>query len=283
MAALEWDKVGEHFYQTGDDRAVVYPYNSTSKAYDAGYAWSGITGVTESPSGAEETALYADNIKYLSLRSAEEYSQTVTAYAYPEAFAELDGTKKANGVRIYQQARKSFGMSYRSIIGNDTDGNDAGYRQHLVYGLTASPSERAYSTVNDSPEAIEFSWEMTGIPVSVKNAKPTCLITVDSTDLEGGVENENWKWLEEQLYGTDGGEVTYSAVTPEVGDNPVTEGWYERSGSGTTQDPYVYTLSADTTVDAEKTYYEKNTSEGTTARLPLPDEIIEHFGVTVGG
>ena len=254
MAALEWDKVGEHVYQTGDDHAVVYPYNSNTKAYDAGYAWSGITGVTESPSGAEETALYA-----------------------------LDGTRKTNGIRIYQQARKSFGMSYRSIIGNDTDGNDAGYRLHLVYGLTASPSERGYTTVNDSPEAIEFSWEMTGIPVSVKNAKPTCLVTIDSTDLEGGVENENWKWLEEQLYGTDGGEVTYSAVTPEVGDNPVSKGWYERSGAGTTADPYVYTLSADTTVDAEKTYYEKNTSEGTTARLPLPDEIIEHFGVTVGG
>lgn len=282
MAALEWDKVGEHFYQTGDDRAVVYPYNSNSKAYDAGYAWSGITGVTESPSGAEETALYADNIKYLSLRSAEEYSQTVTAYAYPEAFAELDGTKKTNGVRIYQQARKSFGMSYRSIIGNDTDGNDAGYRLHLVYGLTASPSERAYSTVNDSPEAIEFSWEMTGIPVSVKNAKPTCLITVDSTDLEDGVENANWKWLEEQLYGTDASADTYEATTPTT-TNPKTEGLYERTGTGTTEDPYVYELTDDETVDAGKTYYKKVTHAGTTARLPLPDEIIEHFGVTVGG
>ena len=283
MALLTWDEVGEHLFETGDDHAVVYPYNSTSKAYDAGYAWSGITGVTESPSGAEETALYADNIKYLSLRSAEEYAQTVTAYAYPPEFSKLDGSDKINGVRIYQQSRKSFGFSYRSIIGNDTDGNDHGYRLHLVYGLTASPSERSYKTVNDSPEAIEFSWEMKGIPVSVKNAKPTCLVTIDSTDLEGGVENENWKWLEEQLYGTDGGEVTYSAVTPESGDNPATKGWYERTGTGTTEDPYVYTLSADTTVDAEKTYYEKNTSEGTVARLPLPDEIIEHFGLTVGG
>ena len=282
MAALLWDQISEHFYENGDDHAVVYPFDSEAKAYNKGYAWSGITGVTESPSGAEETALYADNIKYLSLRSAEEYSQTVTAYAYPEAFAELDGTKKTNGVRIYQQARKSFGMSYRSIIGNDTDGNDAGYRLHLVYGLTASPSERAYSTVNDSPEAIEFSWEMTGIPVSVKNAKPTCLITVDSTDLEDGVENANWKWLEEQLYGTDASADTYEATTPTT-TNPKTEGLYERTGTGTTEDPYVYELTDDETVDAGKTYYKKVTHAGTTARLPLPDEIIEHFGVTVGG
>lgn len=281
MSALVWDQVSEHFYETGDDHAVVYPYNSQTKQYDSGYAWSGITGVTESPSGAEETALYADNIKYLSLRSAEEYAQTVTAYAYPPEFAELDGSAfPATGVRVYQQARKTFGMSYRSIKGNDTEGNDHGYKLHLVYGLTASPSERSYGTVNDSPEAIEFSWEMQGIPVAVKGYKNTCLLTIDSED----VDDTKLKKLEDILYGTDGGEVTYTAVTPEAGDNPVTKGWYERTGTGTTEDPYVYTLSADTTVDNEKTYYAKSTSEGTTARLPLPDEVIALFNSnSVGG
>lgn len=281
MAKLVWDQIGEHLYETGDDHAVVYPYNSTNKAYDTGFAWNGITGVTESPSGAEESPLYADNIKYLSLRSAEEYSQTVTAYAYPPEFAELDGSAfPATGVRVYQQARKTFGMSYRSIIGNDTESNDHGYKLHLVYGLTASPSERSYTTVNDSPEAIEFSWEMQGIPVAVEGYKNTCLITIDSTE----VDPEKLAQLENILYGTDGGEVTYSAVTPVGTENPSTEGWYERSGAGTEQSPYVYTLTSDVTVDSQKTYYKKNTAEGTDARLPLPDEVIALFKTnSVGG
>ena len=277
MAKLVWDKTSEHLYETGNDHAVVYPYNSTSKAYDSGVAWNGITGITESPSGADETALYADNIKYLSLRAAEEYGMTVTAYTYPDEFAELDGSAFAEdlpGVRIYQQARKTFGMSYRTIIGNDTESNDYGYKLHLVYGLTASPSERGYSTVNDSPEAIEFSWEMTGVPVAITGYKNSCLITIDSIAFTTTEKKAKLTALENILYGTDGGEVTYTAVTPEAGDNPVTEGWYERTGTGTTEDPYVYTLSADTTVDAEKTYYAKSTSEGTTARLPLPDEVF---------
>lgn len=277
MAALLWDQISEHFYENGDDHAVVYPFDSEAKAYNKGYAWSGITGVTESPSGAEETALYADNIKYLSLRSAEEYAQTVTAYSYPEEFGKLDGSEKVNGMRIYQQARKTFGFSYRSNLGNDTDGNDHGYRLHLVYGLTASPSERAYKTVNDSPEAIEFSWEMKGIPVSVSGHKPTCLVTIDSTDFTTPEAKARLKKLEDVLYGTDGGEVTYEEVTPEVGDNPVTEGWYELVDNE-------YVLSEDTTVDAQKTYYEKHVSEGTDARLPLPDEVGQILsGTSVGG
>ena len=271
MAVLTWDEVGEHLFETGDDHAVVYPYNSTTKKYDSGFAWSGITGVTESPSGAEETALYADNIKYLSLRSAEEYGQTVTAYAYPEEFAKLDGSDKVSSVRIYQQARKSFGFSYRSLIGNDTDGNDHGYRLHMVYGLTASPSERSYKTVNDSPEAIEFSWEMKGIPVSVKNAKPTCLVTVDSTDLEGGVENANWKWLEGKLYGT---EDTYTEFSGESFAEGTT--YYEKNSSD------VYVPTEDLTPQSGKTYYTKTAGEA--ACLPLPDEIIAQFsGNSVGG
>lgn len=276
MAALLWDQISEHYYETGDDHAVVYPYNSDTKAYDSGYAWSGITGVTESPSGAEETALYADNIKYLSLRSAEEYGQTVTAYAYPPQFAELDGSAfPVKGVRIYQQARKTFGFSYRSIIGNDTENNDHGYTLHLVYGLTASPSERPYSTVNDSPEAIEFSWEMTGIAVAVKGYKPTCLITIDSRDFTTDAAKAKLRALEDILYGTDG-TVSYSAVTPEGTENPSEEGWYELSGT-------TYVASTDTTVDTDKTYYSKTGTDETNARLPLPDEVIELLSESVGG
>ncbi len=273
MSALVWDQTSEHLYETGNDHAVVYPYNAQSKAYDSGVAWNGITGITESPSGADETALYADNIKYLSLRAAEEYGMTVTAYTYPDEFAELDGSAFAEdlpGVRIYQQARKTFGMSYRTIIGNDTESNDHGYKLHLVYGLTASPSERGYSTVNDSPEAIEFSWEMTGVPVAITGYKNSCLVTIDSTAFNTEDKKAKLKALENVLYGTDG-ETTYTAATPVGTENPSEEGWYERSGSA---EPYVYTLTTDTTVDTEKTYYVKSVGTGTEARLPLPDEVF---------
>lgn len=276
MSALVWDKTSEHLYETGNDHAVVYPYNSTSKAYDSGVAWNGITGITESPSGADETALYADNIKYLSLRSAEEFGMTVTAYTYPDEFAVLDGSAFAEdlpGVRIYQQARKTFGLSYRTIIGNDTESNDHGYKLHLVYGLTASPSERGYSTVNDSPEAIEFSWEMTGVPVAITGYKNSCLITIDSTAFSTTEKAAKLKALEDVLYGTDASADTYESAVPTT-TNPHDEGLYERTGTGTTEDPYVYTLTSDTTVDSGKTYYKKVTHAGTDARLPLPDEVF---------
>jgi len=276
MAKLLWDQTAEHFYETGNDRAVVYPYNNTNKSYDKGYAWNGITGVTESPSGADETAIYADNIKYLSLRAAEEFGMTVTAYTYPDEFAEMDGSAfPTKGVRIYQQARKTFGFSYRSIIGNDTESNDHGYMLHLIYGLTASPSERSYSTVNDSPEAIEFSWEMTGVPVAITGYKNSCLLTVKSTDFVTPAEQAKLKALEDILWGTDAGDV-YTAVTPVGSENPATEGWYEKSGN-------TYVLSADTTVDAQKTYYSKTTVTATDARLPLPDEVIALLSSNIGG
>lgn len=276
MAKLLWDQTAEHFYETGNDRAVVYPYNNTNKSYDKGYAWNGITGVTESPSGADETAIYADNIKYLSLRAAEEFSMTVTAYTYPDEFAEMDGSAfPTKGVRIYQQARKTFGFSYRSIIGNDTESNDHGYMLHLIYGLTASPSERSYSTVNDSPEAIEFSWEMTGVPVAITGYKNSCLLTVKSTDFVTPEEQAKLKALEDILWGTDAGDV-YTAVTPVGSENPATEGWYEKSGN-------TYVLSADTTVDPQKTYYSKTTVTATDARLPLPDEVISLLSSNIGG
>lgn len=276
MAKLLWDQTAEHFYETGNDRAVVYPYNNTNKSYDKGYAWNGITGVTESPSGADETAIYADNIKYLSLRAAEEFGMTVTAYTYPDEFAEMDGSAfPTKGVRIYQQARKTFGFSYRSIIGNDTESNDHGYMLHLIYGLTASPSERSYSTVNDSPEAIEFSWEMTGVPVAITGYKNSCLLTVKSTDFVTPEEQAKLKALEDILWGTDAGDV-YTAVTPVGSENPATEGWYEKSGN-------TYVLSADTTVNAQKTYYSKTTVTATDARLPLPDEVISLLSSNIGG
>lgn len=220
---IEWDKTGEHFYETGVNHCVLYPFNKTSKSYDNGVAWNGITGITESPSGAEASPLYADNIKYLNLISNEEFAATIEAYTYPDEFAVLDGSAEiGTGVKIGQQARGTFGISYRTELGNDTEGNDYGYKLHLIYGGTASPSEKAYSTINDSPEAIAFSWEVNTTPVSVKGAKPTSVLTIDSTKIDAA----KLKAIEDILYGTD------------AGDDPETQ-------------------------------------PGTTARLPLPDEIAE--------
>ena len=227
MPKLEWDAAGEHLYETGVRQGVLYPYvkgqTKETSGYLAGVAWNGLTAVTESPSGADETPLYADDIKYLSLRAAEEFGGTIEAYTYPDEWMECDGSASiATGVVIGQQNRKMFGLCYRTTLGNDTELNDHGYKLHLVYGCTASPSERAYQTINDSPEAITFSWEFTTTPVKVKindtEFKPTSVLTIDSTK----VDSTKLKNLEDILYGTDG------------------------SGS----------------------------SEGTTARLPLPDEVV---------
>lgn len=268
MARLGWDQTGQHLYETGTDHGVVYPAASNG-TYPKGYAWNGITGWTESPSGADETALYADNIKYLSLRSAEEFGATLTAYTYPDAFADLDGSAALmDGVKIYQQARKAFGLAIRTLIGNDIDSNDHGYLLHLVYGLTASPSERSYSTVNDSPEAIEFSWEMKSVPVNVTGKKPTSVITIDSTKISA----DRLAALENVLYGTDA-VVSYAAkqnptatvyaavaepgsVNPSEQDTPSL--WYERSGE---EGSYVYTHTADSEVDPNKTYYTRTAGD----------------------
>ena len=199
MAKLIWDQTGDRLYETGVDHGVLYPYNTVSKAYDSGVAWNGLTGVTESPSGAEATPLYADNIKYLNLRSAEEFGATVECYTYPEEFEKLDGSKSlAAGVNIGQQSRGTFGLSYRTKVGNDTELDDHGYKLHLIYGATASPSERAYQTVNDSPEAITFSYEITTTPVEVTGAKPTAILTIDSTKADPA----KLAALEAILYGT---------------------------------------------------------------------------------
>ena len=180
MSKIVWDQTGERLYETGVNHGVLYI--PTSGAYSKGVAWNGLTAVTESPSGAEATALYADDIKYLNLMSAEEFACTIEAYTYPDEFAECDGSASlVAGVNIGQQPRKTFGLCYRTTIGNDTDGNAHGYKLHMVYGCLASPSEKAYATINDSPEANTFSWEVSTTPVNVTGHKPTAFLTIDST------------------------------------------------------------------------------------------------------
>lgn len=198
MAKLVWDKTGERFYETGVNQGVLYV--QAEGAYPKGVAWNGLTAVTESPSGAEASPIYADNIKYLNLYSAEEFGATVEAYTYPDEFAECDGSAEiATGVSIGQQARKTFGLCYRTIIGNDLKSNEYGYKIHIIYGAVASPSEKAYATVNDSPEAITMSWEITTTPVNVEGHKPTASITIDSTK----VSAEKLAQLEGILYGSE--------------------------------------------------------------------------------
>ena len=202
MSRITWDTVGERYYETGVKMGVLYPIQ-TGGLYNKGVAWNGLTAVTENPSGAEATALYADDIKYLNLMSNEEFGATIEAYTYPEEFAECDGSAAlAEGVMIGQQKRKIFGLCYRTAIGNDVDGSDYGYKLHLVYGCLASPSEKAYATINDSPEAITFSWEVSTTPVSVTGFKPTSQITIDSTK----VDKLKLTALEDILYGKDGDE-----------------------------------------------------------------------------
>lgn len=204
MSKLMWDNVGERYYETGVDKGVVYVQGSDGK-YGNGVPWNGLTAVTESPSGAEANPLYADNIKYLNLMSNEEFGATIEAYTYPEEFKECDGSKSiAEGITIGQQKRKAFGMCYRTLLGNDVDGTDYGYKIHLIYGALASPSERAYATVNDSPEAITFSWEVTTTPVNVTGSKPTAHLEIDSTK----VTPENLAKIEAALYGDDSAEPT---------------------------------------------------------------------------
>lgn len=181
MPKLTWDNTGERIFETGVKQGVLYPIQSDGK-YTKGVAWNGLTAVTESPSGAEATALYADDIKYLNLLSNEEFGATIEAYTYPDEFAECDGSAVlATGVMIGQQKRKIFGLCYRTTIGNDVEGNDYGYKLHLVYGCLAAPSEKGYSTINDNPDAITFSWEVSTTPVNVEGFKPTSQITIDST------------------------------------------------------------------------------------------------------
>ena len=202
MAKLVWDKSGERLYETGVKQGVLYVQDTTG-TYPKGVAWNGLTAVTETPSGAEATALYADDIKYLNLVSAEELGGTIEAYMYPDEFAECDGSVALTpGMYIGQQDRKTFGLCYRTTLGNDTDSNNHGYKLHLIYGALAAPSEKAYATINDSPEAITFSWEFKTTPVNVTGHKPTASIVIDSTK----VDAEKLAALEKILYGDDTGD-----------------------------------------------------------------------------
>lgn len=198
FAPLVWDETGKKLFETGVSNVALYPQDTTG-VYGTGVAWNGVTTISESPSGAEATTLWANNGKYLNLYSVEEYASSIEAYTYPDEFAECDGSAEiAKGVSIGQQTRKSFGLAYKTLIGSDTDGNDHGYKLHLVYGCKAAPSERSHATVNDSPEALSFSWEISTTPVSVTGHKPTASVEIDSTK----VNAEKLAAFEKILFGS---------------------------------------------------------------------------------
>ncbi len=267
MFKLNWDQNGEKKFETGVDRGVLYP--GVSGAYPKGYVWNGLTTVSESPDGGDAQDFYADNIKYGSLRGAENFNGTIECYTYPDEWKACDGRKEIiAGVTIAQQNRKAFGLSYRSLIGNDTDLLDHGYTIHLVYNATSSPSEKSRQTVNESPEAQTFSYEFKTTPVGVtcvENCKATSHLEIDSTK----VTKAQLDAIEAVLYGS-AGTATYTAKTPTS--DPKAEGLYERSGSAGS---YVYTLTNDTTIESGKTYYEKTIVGEVDARLPLPDEVFD--------
>ena len=265
MSKIVWDQTGAKLYETGVKNAVLYVANGAT--YENGVAWNGITGITESPSGAETTSLYADDIKYANLVSAEEFGATIEAYTYPDEFKQCDGSKDiATGVVIGQQDRKSFGLAYKTTVGNDTDGNAHGYKLHLIYGCTASPSEKSYATINDSPDAITFSWEIKTTPINVTGYKPTATVIIDSTK----ADPTKLAQLEAKLFGADG---TMQYV--EFEGTAFVQGttYYERTGAGTEQSPYVYTPTEDTSYNSEKTYYTYQAVGAEDPTLLTPDQI----------
>lgn len=201
---ITWDGVGEKLYETGVDRCVHFIYDADKAKYTNGVAWNGITAITETPSGAEPNDQYADNIKYLSILSAEDFGATIEAFTYPDQFAQCDGSvAPVEGVYIHQQPRKTFGLCYRTQVGNDTEGQAHGYKYHFMYGAQASPSEKGYTTINDSPEAITFSWEVTTTPVPVTGYSATALVTIDTTKLKEGQVTKLEQLLNEKVYADD--------------------------------------------------------------------------------
>lgn len=273
MPKLLWDQPNERTYETGVSECALYVAGGAGGAYQTGVAWNGLTGVTETPSGAEETKLYANNSKYLAMRSAEEFGGTIEAYTYPDEWVQCDGSDTiATGVYVGQQTRKSFGLAYKTVIGNDVDGEDFGYKLHLIYGATVSPSERAYATINDSPEAITFSWEFATTPVSIdstvvgKSMKPTSLITIDTTELTGGKSNANLITLEGILYGTGADSYVEATDVTSTNFNDKKANLYTLSGT-------TYTSAASATYSSSETYYYKNASP----RLPMPEEVYSIF------
>lgn len=319
MSKIVWDAIGEHKYETGIDHGVLYPINESNNQYDNGAAWNGLTSVSETPSGAESNAQHADNIKYLDLLSAETFGATVACFTYPKEWEECDGSvSPLEGVNLYQQARKTFGLSYRTKIGNDLN-PDAGYKLHLVYGAKAQPSERAYNTVNESPEALNFSYTISTTPVEVPGYKATSLLTIDSTKHTTDAAKARLAALEAILYGTDsnpgspavyeedtaatfapnktyytesGGTYTVFDQFDVTADTSFQAGtdYYEKNGD-------VYELTQDTAMDPTKTYYVLKTktgtyytlktpavpaTEATNPRLPLPAEVISILQGTNG-
>ena len=274
MSLLKWDQVGERFYETGTKKGVLYPQGANG-TYPKGVAWNGLSAVTESPDGAEPTDIYADDIKYLSIRSVENYKGTIEAYTYPDEFGECDGSATLiAGVTIGQQPRKPFGFSWVTTLGNDTSYDDYGYKIHVVWGATASPSEKSYQTINDSPEAITFSWEIDTIPVAVKGHKPTAHMEIDSTK----VTPAQLRAIEAVLYGTDDAEATPAEYAP-TSDTTMQAGktYYTRSGSSPN---FTYTEFDGDAFTAGTTYYEMTepAHEATTAAdpyLPLPDALLQ--------
>ena len=273
MPKMVWDQTGERTYETGVSECALY-VAGTGAAYQTGVPWNGLTGVTETPSGAEETALYANNSKYLSLRSAEEFGGTIEAYTYPDDWAQCDGSATlVTGVHVGQQNRKSFGLAYKTVVGNDTEGEAHGYKLHLIYGASVSPSERAYATINDSPEAITFSWEFTTTPVAIDSTivgasfKKTSILTIDTTELTGGKDNTKLATLEGILYGT--GADAYVEATDITSEN-----FASKRSSLFTREGTTYTaVGGSATYSSSTTYYYKNASP----RLPLPEEVFTIF------
>ena len=269
MSLITFDNTGDKKFEAGVDHCVLYPL--TNGAYNLGVAWNGITGITESPEGGDAQDFYADNIKYGSLRGAENFGGTIECYTYPDEWKGCDGRADlADGVTFSQQSRKIFGLSYRTLIGSDTMELGAGYILHIIYGCTASPSSKSRSTVNESPEAGTMSYEFKTTPVNVSkiaNAKATSHIEIDSTKVSSKVLAA----IEAALYGKDG-VVSYSSASPSGSENPSSEGWYERSGS---EGSYVYTLTTDNSVQSSKTYYIKNEVGGSNAYLPTPDQLYD--------
>ena len=269
MSKIVWDATGERFFETGVDQAVLYILNENNE-YNNGVAWNGITSITESPSGADANPLYADNIKYLNLIAAEDFGATIEAYTYPDEWAQCDGSAElATGINIGQQSRKTFGLCYRTKIGNDVLGQEKGYKLHLIYGGLASPSDRSYQTINDNPDAITFSWTITTTPVNVTGHKATACLTIDSTKIAPA----KLRILENALYGTNTAaavDAVYAATTDTAPQSGKT--YYTKSGN-------VYTEFSGDSFTAGTTYYVMTSpaAPATTDAapyLPLPDAIL---------
>ena len=276
MAKLIWDAVGSRLYETGTKQGVLYPQASNG-TYPEGVAWNGLTGFSESPDGGDATDIWADDIKYLSIRARENFKGTITAYTYPDEWRQCDGSgAPIPGISIGQQSRKGFGLSYVTTVGNDTEFEDFGYKIHLIWGATASPSSKDYKTINDSPEAIEFSWEITTTPVNVTGFKPTAHMVIDSTKFVTKADKEKLAFLEAVLYGrdaSDGASATYKLASS-GGAEFQEEGvdYYTESGG-------TYTKVSVPDEDEFTTYYVVDTPasgavNAMTAHLPTPDQVI---------